>query len=339
MKATFILLLSVFTTTSWSQKSVDFSHVDWKVLSVEAAAPDTLARWLTSPYKTELEKTRAIFRWITENISYKLKGPHKGPFKPLKYLADDGADTSITLKTLNERVAGIVLTRRLAVCDGYSRLFKTLCDYAGLKSEIITGFARSGFERGANRFKSNHKWNAVMIDSAWHLLDVTWATGYSTSGADDFIKQFNEYYFLTSPKDFIKDHYPEDIFWSLLAEPVTPKEFDVSPLKYHVFQKFKINAYSPQKGIIEAAVGDTLTFQIQSTDALKNFVITDSLPGHALYQDIQFIYQKPIFLKSPLISQYVVTSETPQWLYVVYNDLVVMRYRLKIRKADLLVLD
>ena len=239
MRAIFILLLSTITATSWSQKSVDFSHIDWKVLSVEAAAPDTLARWLTSAYKTELEKTRAIFRWIAEHISYKAKGPHKGPFKPLKYLNDDEADTSKTLKSLDERVAEIVLTRRLAVCDGYARLFKTLCDYAGIKSEIISGFARTGFERGINKFKTNHRWNAVMIDSVWHVLDVTWASGYTTNSFDDFTKRFNDYYFLTPPANFIKDHYPEDIRWSLMSEASIPWEFNAAPLKYQPFEKLK----------------------------------------------------------------------------------------------------
>jgi hypothetical protein len=334
MKAIFILLLLIITSTSWSQKSVDFSHIDWKVLSIEAAAPDTLARWLTSPYKTELEKTRAIFRWIAENISYKAKGPHKGPFKPLKYLNDDADDTSTILKSLDLRVAELVLIRKLAVCDGYARLFKTLCDYAGIKSEVVSGFARSGFERGIDKFKTNHRWNAVMIDSVWHVLDVTWASGHSTYNSDDFTQRFNGYYFLTPPKDFIKDHYPEDIHWSLISEAPIPREFNAAPLKYQTFQKFKIHSYSPQKGIIEAAVGDTLSFEMKGSDATKNILVLDSLPNDSLYQDIQFPFTQPVYKAEALRTQYIVVNESPQWLYMIYNDVVIMRYRLKIKKSD-----
>lgn len=329
MKALFLLIFTIITTSAWSQKSVDFSHIDWKVLSIEAAAPDTLAHWLTSPYKTDLEKTRAIFRWITENIAYRAKGPYRGPFKPVKYLKPDVEDTATKLKTLDERVAEIVLTRKLAVCDGYARLFKTLCEYAGLKSEIITGFARTGYERAGN-FKSNHRWNAVMIDSTWHLLDVTWASGHSTYSSDDFIKRFNDHYFLTAPQDFIRDHYPENISWTLLTEPPVPKEFSASPFKYQEFQKFKIKSYYPAKGMIEATVGDTIQFKIEGSDAEEKLLVLDSLPPDSLYQDIQYIHEPRVYLNGMLTTQYVVTGESPQWLYLLYNNQVIMRYRVKV---------
>jgi hypothetical protein len=328
MKGALFIIFFVITSTLYAQKSVDFSHVDWRVLSVEAAAPDTLAHWLTSPYKTDLEKARAIFRWITENISYNAKGPYKQQFKPVKYLKDDPDDTATILKSLDERVAEIVLTRKLAVCDGYARLFKTLCDYAGLKSEIITGFARSGHQKN---FKSNHRWNAVMIDSTWHLLDVTWASGHSTFNSDDFIKRFNDYYFLTPPDDFIRDHYPEDLNWTLMNESPTPREFNLSPLKYQGYQRFKITSYFPQKGMIEASIGDTLSFSINASDATQPLQAVDSIFKKS-FNDSLAVILPPVYIsdKKPLTATYMVTSETPQWIYIVYNDEVILRYRLKV---------
>ena len=47
-------------------------------------------------------------------------------------------DTSAELKPLVEHVAEIVLRRRTAVCDGYTKLFKALCDHAGVQNEIIS---------------------------------------------------------------------------------------------------------------------------------------------------------------------------------------------------------
>ena len=78
---------------------------------------------------------------------------------------------------LDERVARIVLKRKQTVCAGYARLFKTLCDFAGIKSEIITGYAKTNL-MSSRQFKCNHNWNAVLIDSNWYLLDATWASGY-----------------------------------------------------------------------------------------------------------------------------------------------------------------
>jgi transglutaminase/protease-like cytokinesis protein 3 len=143
---------------------------------------------------------------------------------------DDANDTG-ALKPLNERVAEGVLRKRVAFCDGYARLFKTLCDYAGITSELITGYAKtSNRKRTDYSFRSNHRWNAVMIDSTWKLLDATWASGYISSGSNDFVRRFDDKYFLSPPEEFIKDHYPEDTRWTLLPSPPSFKDYLNAPL-------------------------------------------------------------------------------------------------------------
>ena len=184
----------------------------------------------------------------------------------------DEPDTG-ALKSLSERVACDVLERGFAFCDGYSRLFTTLCDYAGIKSEVITGYA-NGSGRARN-FTSNHRWNAVFLDSTWHLLDVTWASGYVTFG-DQFIQHDNDFYFLTNPKDFAREHLPEDPSWALLTELPVPGEFQTSPFKTHSYLKNHIQSYYPEKGIIEASVGDTIFFQIQTSGESKNLTVLDT---------------------------------------------------------------
>src|SRR5438093_2812850 len=137
MKRWIILILVLCAKLSFSQKNqVGFDAVDQKAEATEAAAVDTLAKRLTAFCSTETEKARAIFRWITEHIAYKTKGNFNASFK-----AEDD-DTSVVLKPLNERIAESVIKKKTAVCDGYARLFKTLCDKAGIRSEIITGYAR-----------------------------------------------------------------------------------------------------------------------------------------------------------------------------------------------------
>ena len=106
---------------------------------MEVNSPDSLAQKLTSSYATDLEKLRAIFRWITENISYRTKNL-VSTRRGMKYMIEEEDTLS---QSLNERIAVDVLKKREAVCDGYARLFKTLCDHAGLRSEIITGYPRS----------------------------------------------------------------------------------------------------------------------------------------------------------------------------------------------------
>ena len=114
-----------------------------------------------------------------EQYFYRVKPhPHKTiGISSLKNFETEVEDNT-PLKPLSERVAETVLQRKVAVCDGYARLFTTLCDYAGIRSAIIVGYARAGTNKPAKRFGINHYWNAVMIDGNWYLLDATWASGY-----------------------------------------------------------------------------------------------------------------------------------------------------------------
>ena len=268
------LLLVFFFFLFFPTKNVNFSAIDWRSENIESTSPDTLAKLLTAPYTTDLEKVRSIFRWITQHIEYNTLRfqPH-----PVMYYDDgiESEDDSLPgLRSLDERVARIVLKRKQTVCAGYARLFKSLCDFAGIKSEIITGYAQTN-TNASKQFKCNHNWNAVLIDSNWYLLDATWASGYLSFSGTQFIRDYNDYYFLTPPKYFIEDHYPEDIKWTLLNNPPTISEFKNSPFKNSAFNHYKIIAYSPAKGIIHTQIGDSIKIELQTDDEKKTFAVTD----------------------------------------------------------------
>jgi transglutaminase/protease-like cytokinesis protein 3 len=161
----------------YSQSKQDnFYQIDNEVGYVPVSNTDTLAKQLAALGNTDKEKVRAIFRWITENIEYNVRPIGRKKNTPALFY-EEPDDSSKALPSLNERVAAKVLYKGVAFCEGYSRLFKTLCDHAGIKAEIIYGYARTNNNR---RFGVNHTWNAVYIDGTWHLLDVTWASGFVT---------------------------------------------------------------------------------------------------------------------------------------------------------------
>ena len=242
----------------------DFSEIDRRVQFVDAAAPFLLAQQLTADCTTDLQKVRAIFQWITDNIAYRTKEPVSRKRKS-RFTEEETDDTTL-LKPLDERVAEIVLANKVAVCDGYARLFKTLCNYAGLQAEVITGYGKTELHKIHQRFRNNHSWNAVMIDSVWQLLDVTWASGYINWQGDRFIRQLDEQYFLSPPEVFIREHYPDDLRWSLIDNPPLMAEFRLSPFKQKSFIKYNIISYKPAKGIIEANVNDTIQIVLESSD-------------------------------------------------------------------------
>ncbi len=326
-------ILLLFYQASSQRKTASFSSIDARASDIDATSPDTLSFLLTSPYTTDLEKVRSIFYWITDHISY---NTIRFQPQPVSY-NDDGAeaayDADSVFRTLDERVARIVLKRRYSLCDGYARLFKALCDYAGIKSEVLGGYARTNI--GSNQFRCNHKWNAVMIDSNWYLLDATWAAGYLNFVGNSFIKDYNDYYFLTPPKYFVRDHYPDDIKWTLLDNPPTLSEFNRSPFKQPSFN-YKITSYSPSKGVISASVGDTITVVLETIDAKKNLFLLDKPSVDSIdiaAGDSSAKANKTTIIKGDKVSAvYVVTSEYAQWLQVIYNGDIVLRYKLNIRK-------
>ncbi len=335
MKSGVSLVLILIANVCFAQQGFsNFSKIDWEVSGIQAPTLDSLSKRLTAPYTTQAQKVRAIFRWITDNIAYKIKPNYPRYAYASRHMMEElDDDTTTEFKSLDQRVAETVFKKKEAVCDGYARLFKTLCNYAGIESEVIIGYARTNM--GGPVFKSNHKWNAVKIDSSWRLVDATWASGF-ISFANDFIRSYDENYFLPAPQNFIKDHYPEDLRWTLLDNPPTLSEFNRMPFRYTGFIKRRIVSYKPSNGIIEASVGDTLVFEMETIETDKKLWITDS--SFIDTSDVSVFTQMPrptnTINGNHVRYEYVVPSDKIQWLYAVYNDEIVLRYRIKVRKEN-----
>jgi hypothetical protein len=330
MKMTLTICLSLFTTLVLAQDP------DATRDKREITDPALLSQLLTASCTSEKEKVKAIFHWITDNISYfrKVVRPprrrSKLPMPMAEPIEDDGP-----LPALTERVAVKVLTDKQAVCEGYARLFKSLCDHAGIRSEIVTGYARADISRTENKFRSNHSWNAVCIDSTWYLLDATWASGYMAMPSGEFVKRYDSYYFLTPPEQFIRHHYPDDLRWTLLPDPPAIAEFRNMPFHPRSFYKYSIKAFFPRQGIIEAEMGDTIRLEFERNITDVDDIASDSLWDSAsLVYNPVYAYIQPLPGSSPhkIYYQFPVDSESTQWLHVMYNNDAVLRYRLNIRK-------
>ncbi|MDD5735131.1 MAG: transglutaminase domain-containing protein [Methanothrix soehngenii] len=174
--------------------------------SVEIST-ELLAAYLTENATTDRQKARAIYRWIAENIEYDVKGLFKG--------------------NRVDATAEGALKSRSSVCGGYSLLFEKLANLSGLEAVTISGYSKGyGYSPGMHFTEpANHAWNAVKIEGKWHLIDSTWGAGkVDKDGKNN--KEFDDYYFLTSPEKFIFDHLPEDPYWQLLDEPISKEEFE-----------------------------------------------------------------------------------------------------------------
>jgi transglutaminase/protease-like cytokinesis protein 3 len=330
-----LLIISLlFANICFGQKwSANFSAIDWKMRNTDAPTVDSLAKKISASYQSDLEKTRAIFSWIAQHVSYNTAVYNAGKgYRPVKFVFDP-ADT-VSSKSAVEQTAERVFRRRIGVCDGYAKLFKTLCDYTGVQSELVLGYGKCYLEKDT-KFRTNHTWNAVKIDSNWYLLDVTWASGY-VSFANEFVQHLDESYFLAQPQQFILDHYPEDLKWTLLERPPSLREFHFSPFKYKSFIKYGIVSASPANGTIEATIGDTIQIELKLKDAAKDSLIApDAFFDSTIIQlSPASVFLKPTIENNKAVYTYVVEENAVEWIHLLYNDDPILRYKLIVKSRE-----
>ncbi len=192
----------------------DFSSIDdlARQLEYSGSSVAELAELLEQNATTESAKARLIYAWITQHITYDVPAffdalnNNKYPdVSPVKVLGD-----------------------RTTICSGFSNLYYALATAMNLDSVIIIGYAKGITPEDDTRYqKINHAWNAVKIDQAWYLLDATWGAGSTRN--DQFVPEYQPYYFATEPQEFINNHYPQDQGWQLLSPIYSRTEFDNLP--------------------------------------------------------------------------------------------------------------
>ena len=196
----------------------------------------TLARYLVGPARNDEEKMRAIYRWVTDRIAYDAEA----------FYANDLPDSA----------PEVTLRRRSAVCGGYAELVEALAKAAGLKTELISGYANgSGTDPDE---KQNHAWNAIKLPQGWRLLDATWGAG--GLGEDrKFHKEFSSYFFLTPADQMLVTHFPTESKWQLVLPAISRAEFMKRPKRMPEFYQLGLKV-DELVGELEASPRATIHF-------------------------------------------------------------------------------
>lgn len=350
---TFFTLSPLLLLSQLGKPEVDYKEVDSFAKTVRYKGDiHQLGYQLTKPYNTSILKARAIFIWITDNIAYDYKSFNKQ--KEIKGpKCKEGMNCDLILAEWEEHYLKKVIRKRKGVCDAYARLFKKMCDLAGLKSEYIEGYTRTKPYQVGSAGVVNHAWNAIYLDSAYYLLDATWASGGCAEDEDEgkllyFEKRFNEYYWLTPSKDFIRDHYPKEGKW-VFETNYTKEKFAANP--YYESEIIpKIQLLSPKSGVLKVKKGDTLHFRFDYIGRLHKIQINSNVfRNRSIWQWKQISRRKkiPVIDSTGLRKQqyvpyrregnrfdfnYIILDESLYYLDILFDYNRVMRFKIQIDK-------
>lgn len=249
-----------------------------------------LTRQLTATFTTDEDKARVIFRWITNNIRYNKGFYNRFPLRgrePKTFTCSDDRDCAGKQIIWENRYLKKILKKKKAVCAGYSLLFKRMCDAAGLKAEIVPGYIRTHQYQMGGMGQLDHAWNVVWIDTAWYLLDATWAAGgcekKENGKLKKFQKNFKPYFWLTQPEDFARDHYSKDPKWVMI--PAYKRENFMENAYYIQWLIPETKMHYPQSGIITASKGDTLHFVMETEHQFDKLQINTNLFRNPDFKD------------------------------------------------------
>jgi hypothetical protein len=348
------VLMHAVRADGQSFKNTDYTAVDNFARTVKDRDDITaLTRALTSPYHTDLLKSRAIFIWVTENIKYDYKSFNKGKEETVP-ACKSNTDCRIVFNAWEEKYLKKILTKKKAVCDGYTRLYQKMCDLADIRCEIITGYTKTKPYQIGTASSVNHAWNAVWIDSAFYFADPTWAAGYCTEDEETdkltgFIKAFDNYYWLTPFHDLARNHYPKYSNW--VSEPgYTKEKFANNPWFSPAFLS-KINLLSPTTGMILAEPGDTIHFRFNYSGALNQLQVNSNIFHNPSIYNTEKIKNRTVitidsfFLKKQKYIDfkktgdlyefdYAVSDPSLYYIEILFNFEKAMRFKVKVEKKD-----
>jgi len=224
MKKLYILLLFTFVWQLQAQRSdfktISFEKADSKASSFKGKELNNLpllAHNLTYTLETDVERFRAIYFWVCNNIKNDYGLMMKNDRKR-RQLNGNPEQLNLWNKTFKRNMFRKLLNEKKTLCTGYAFLVKELSNLAGLDCEIVTGYGKT-----TNSFKDlkmpNHAWNVVKLNGKWYLCDATWSSGFIDEDYS-FTFNFNNDYFLMSPEVFAKNHKPLNAKWLLIKDDI-----------------------------------------------------------------------------------------------------------------------
>ncbi len=223
-----------------------------------------LSQKLTYALPSQLEKFRAIYTWVCQNIETDY-GAYLKNKKKRENLRNKPEELARWNHYYVKEVFRKLLKEQKTVCTGYAFLVKQLAEFSGINCEVVDGYART-YDANIHQLGiPNHSWNAVQLNGEWYLCDPSWSSGtiYSMWGTTKFVHEYNQGYFLTKAAFFIKNHYPLDPSWQLVAD-TDLEDFLEGPLVYSAAFRYGLNPKAPSRMEIDLVKRDTVLFSLET---------------------------------------------------------------------------
>jgi hypothetical protein len=207
-----------------------FQELDKYAIAVPAMYErdiSSLATYLQTPAKNDLEKARLIYTWIATHIEYD--------------------DKNYNSRGESECNPEKLLNVKKTVCEGFSALYKALGDEIGIEIQTVHGFSKGySYHKGQIFKETNHAWNVIKIEGEWRPFDVTWGEGFGITKDLKLksVRRLSYYWFNTAPIEFIFTHFPEDSTYQIISRKVTKKEFEGMPWLSESFFRLGFNGDS-----------------------------------------------------------------------------------------------
>lgn len=260
----FLLSISVYCQEN-SSDSIHFKQIDSLAKIVKYNGDIRLLSYdLTKNLTKDIDKARAIFIWITDNIEYNYKVLNKKKRKPDSFKCS-GDNCDIKHAEWEDHYLKRVINKKRGVCSGYARLFKKLCDHAGIQGSVVNGYTKDSPGEIGKMGTLNHAWNVMLIDGKYHYLDATWAAGGCYKNRKGkyygFKKKLDEYYWLTPIEKLSRDHFPADSSFIRHATYKKAKKTFKENAFIRTHEIPNLELITPNTGIITVSKSDTIHFK------------------------------------------------------------------------------
>lgn len=273
----YILLCFLILHGSLQAQPIDYQHIDFhKADSIaqlykgeKLTGLPVLAYKLTSSLSSPVEKFRAIYTWVCNNIENDHWAYVKNKKKREKLQKNSQAMTEWN-NTFRAQVFKRLLKEKKTVCTGYAYLIKELAYLVDIPCEIIDGYGRTAAIHVTSASSlPNHSWNAVQLDNRWYLCDATWSSGAFSAQENRFIPEYHDAYFLANPELFVMTHYPLDTAWILMKDKPSFDDFLQGPLIYKYAFSYDIIPVQPNTMNVQISRNEAITFLLKAPNSIN----------------------------------------------------------------------